>query len=84
VPRADEHPGLPRRPARHRHRGGAAAATNALHVAGKRFEDIKVVSTGGGAAGIACLNMLMKLGVKRENIWLCDSTAWSTKAGPRT
>ncbi|GAB4549857.1 MAG: NADP-dependent malic enzyme [Ruegeria sp.] len=49
-----------------------AAARNALHVAGKRFEDIKVVSTGGGAAGIACLNMLVKLGVKRENIWLCD------------
>ncbi|WP_170337645.1 NADP-dependent malic enzyme [Ruegeria arenilitoris] len=49
-----------------------AAARNALHVAGKRFEDIKVVSTGGGAAGIACLNMLVKLGVKRENIWVCD------------
>ncbi|WP_116598744.1 NADP-dependent malic enzyme [Primorskyibacter marinus] len=49
-----------------------AAATNALHVAGKAFEDIKIVSTGGGAAGIACLNMLLKLGVKRENVWLCD------------
>ncbi|MDO8984136.1 NADP-dependent malic enzyme [Cypionkella sp.] len=49
-----------------------AAATNALHVAGKSFADIKVVSTGGGAAGIACLNMLLKLGVKRENVWLCD------------
>ena len=49
-----------------------AAATNALHVAGKRFEDIKVVSTGGGAAGIACLDMLLKLGVRRENVWLCD------------
>jgi len=49
-----------------------AAATNAMHVAGKSFEDIKVVSTGGGAAGIACLNMLLKLGVKRENVWLCD------------
>jgi malate dehydrogenase (oxaloacetate-decarboxylating)(NADP+) len=49
-----------------------AAARNALHVVGKAFEDIKVVSTGGGAAGIACLNMLVKLGVKRENIWLCD------------
>jgi len=49
-----------------------AAATNALHVASKSFEDIKVVSTGGGAAGIACLNMLLKLGVKRENVWLCD------------
>ena len=49
-----------------------AAATNALRVAGKRIEDIKVVSTGGGAAGIACLNMLLKLGLKRENVWLCD------------
>ncbi|SMR81469.1 malate dehydrogenase (oxaloacetate-decarboxylating)(NADP+) [Aliiroseovarius halocynthiae] len=49
-----------------------AAATNALQVAGKSFGDIKVVSTGGGAAGIACLNMLLKLGVKRENVWLCD------------
>ena len=49
-----------------------AAARNALHVAGKSFEDIKIVSTGGGAAGIACLNMLLKLGVKRENVWLCD------------
>ena len=49
-----------------------AAATNALHVAGKRFDQIKVVSTGGGAAGIACLNMLLKLGVRRENVWLCD------------
>ena len=49
-----------------------AAAKNALHVTGKKFEDIKIVSTGGGAAGIACLNMLVKLGVKRENIWLCD------------
>jgi malate dehydrogenase (oxaloacetate-decarboxylating)(NADP+) len=49
-----------------------AAATNALYVSDKAFEDIKIVSTGGGAAGIACLNMLVKLGVKRENIWLCD------------
>ncbi len=49
-----------------------AAATNALRVSGKAFEDIRIVSTGGGAAGIACLNMLLKLGVKRENVWLCD------------
>ena len=49
-----------------------AAATNALDLAGKRFDQIKVVSTGGGAAGIACLNMLLKLGVRRENVWLCD------------
>ncbi|QFT64222.1 NADP-dependent malic enzyme [Roseivivax sp. THAF30] len=50
----------------------SAAALNAVKLAGKTLEDVKVVSTGGGAAGIACLNMLVKLGVKRENIWLCD------------
>ena len=49
-----------------------AAARNALFVAKKNIEDIKIVSTGGGAAGIACLNLLLKLGMKRENIWLCD------------
>ena len=49
-----------------------AAATNALHVVKKTFDKIKVVSTGGGAAGVACLNMLLKLGVLRKNIWLCD------------
>jgi malate dehydrogenase (oxaloacetate-decarboxylating)(NADP+) len=49
-----------------------AATVNALRVANKKIEDIKIVSTGGGAAGIACLKMLMKLGARRENIWLCD------------
>ena len=50
-----------------------AAAKNALYVADKDISQIKIVSTGGGAAGIACLNTLIKLGAKRENIWLCDS-----------
>jgi len=49
-----------------------AAATNALHVVGKTFDGIKVVSTGGGAAGAACLQMLVELGVPRESIYLCD------------
>ncbi len=49
-----------------------AAVKNALFVANKSFEEIKIVSTGGGAAGIACLNMLLKMGVRRENVWLCD------------
>ena len=49
-----------------------AAAINALRVPEKAIEDVKIVSTGGGAAGIACLNMLIKLGARRENIWLCD------------
>ncbi|EKE43283.1 malic enzyme [Oceaniovalibus guishaninsula JLT2003] len=51
----------------------AAAATNALRVAGKRFEDIKVVALGAGAAGIACLKMLMVMGVQKDNITMLDS-----------
>ncbi len=50
----------------------AAAAVNALRVAEKQFESIRVVALGAGAAGIACLKMLTKLGVRRENIILCD------------
>ncbi|WP_425091179.1 NADP-dependent malic enzyme [Tropicimonas sp. S265A] len=49
-----------------------AAALNAMRVTGRRFEDVRIVSTGGGAAGIACLNMLLKLGVRRENVTLVD------------
>ncbi|CUH39697.1 NADP-dependent malic enzyme [Jannaschia seosinensis] len=49
-----------------------AAALNALRLTGRKWRDIKVVSTGGGAAGIACLNMLVTLGVRRENVFLCD------------
>ncbi|MEM7407864.1 MAG: NADP-dependent malic enzyme [Pseudomonadota bacterium] len=49
-----------------------AAAVNALRLTERQFKDIKVVSTGGGAAGIACLNMLLTLGVRRENVFLCD------------
>ena len=50
----------------------AAAFLNGLRVVGKKLSEIKLVSTGGGAAGIACLNLLMTMGVKRENIWLVD------------
>ncbi|SDZ92383.1 NADP-dependent malic enzyme [Rubrimonas cliftonensis] len=50
----------------------AAAVTNALRLGEKRFEDLRVVSTGGGAAGIACLDLLRHLGVRRENIILYD------------
>ncbi len=72
LPRADEHPGVPRRPARHGDRGRARRRPTRSGWRGRRSRTIKIVSTGGGAAGIACLNMLMKLGARRENIWLCD------------
>src|SRR5690606_19138185 len=46
-----------------------AAATNALRVAGKKFEDIKVVSTGGGAAVIACLKIGRASCRERWKMW---------------
>jgi len=49
-----------------------AAVMNALAVVGKDIGKVKVVSTGAGAAGIACLDMLVQLGVARENIWVAD------------
>ena len=50
----------------------AAAVINGLSLLGKNIADVKLVSTGGGAAGIACLNQLVDLGLKRENVILCD------------
>ena len=50
----------------------AAAVVNGMHLLGKDLGRIKLVSTGGGAAGIACLNMLLDVGLKRENVWLVD------------
>ena len=49
-----------------------AAVTNALELAGKRIEDVKIVTSGAGAAALACLNLLVSLGAKRENIWVTD------------
>ena len=50
----------------------AAAVTNALVLANKKVGDVKVVASGAGAAALACLNQLVSLGVKRENIWVTD------------
>ena len=49
-----------------------ATVMNALRCVGKRMEDVRIVSTGGGAAGIACLNLLVSMGARRENIILVD------------
>ncbi|MFT3807116.1 NADP-dependent malic enzyme [Arenimonas sp.] len=49
-----------------------SAMLNALHVAGKRIEDVKLATSGAGAAGIACLDMLVSLGLKPENILAFD------------
>jgi len=50
----------------------AAATINAMTLAEKRLAEIKLVSTGGGAAGIACLDLLVERGVRRENVYLFD------------
>ncbi len=49
-----------------------AALLNGLQVAGKRIKDVKLVTSGAGAAALACLGLLVKLGVPRENIWVTD------------
>jgi malate dehydrogenase (oxaloacetate-decarboxylating)(NADP+) len=49
-----------------------AAILNALEVAGKKIEDVKLATTGAGAAGIACLDMLVALGMKPDNILALD------------
>lgn len=51
----------------------AAALLNCLELTGKKAQDIKVVVSGAGAAAIACTKMYMLLGVKIENILVCDS-----------
>ena len=50
-----------------------AALLNALEVAGKPIDKVKVVFNGAGASGIACAEHYVRLGVKRENITLCDT-----------
>ncbi|MFV0475527.1 MAG: NADP-dependent malic enzyme [Pikeienuella sp.] len=49
-----------------------AAAENALRIAGKAFEDIRLAVCGAGAAGTACINLLIAMGVKRENTIVVD------------
>jgi malate dehydrogenase (oxaloacetate-decarboxylating)(NADP+) len=50
-----------------------AGLLNALEIVGKRIEDVKVVFSGAGAAGIACAKFYITLGVKRENLMLVDT-----------
>mgnify|MGYP000392097391 CR=1 FL=1 len=49
-----------------------AAVSNGLELAGKKIGDVKIVASGAGAAALACLNLLVTLGAKRENIWISD------------
>ena len=51
----------------------AAAILNGLKVVGKNMDTVKLVCSGAGAAAIACLNLLVSLGIKRENIYVVDS-----------
>ncbi len=50
----------------------AAAVLNGLEVAGKSLSEVKIVTSGAGAAALACLNLLVSLGARRENIWVTD------------
>src|SRR5246127_2511833 len=50
----------------------AAAVRNALFLTGKKLEEVKISALGAGAASLACLNLLVSMGAKRENIIVCD------------
>jgi malate dehydrogenase (oxaloacetate-decarboxylating)(NADP+) len=51
----------------------AAGVINACHLTGRQLSEIKVVTNGAGAAGIACIELLKSMGVKSENVILCDT-----------
>jgi malate dehydrogenase (oxaloacetate-decarboxylating)(NADP+) len=51
----------------------AAGVINAAHLTGRKLEDLKVVCNGAGAAGIACIELLKSMGVKSDNVILCDT-----------
>jgi malate dehydrogenase (oxaloacetate-decarboxylating)(NADP+) len=58
----------------------AAAVINAMKLVGKDISKVKIVTSGAGAAAIACMNMLIAVGASRENIWIADSKGLVTKA----
>ena len=58
-----------------------AGLLNALKIVGKNIEDIKVVTSGAGAAGTAIIKLLMAVGLK--NVIMCDSKGPFGKAAPR-
>ncbi len=49
-----------------------AAVVNGLKVVGKKIDEVKLVVSGAGAAALACTGLLVKLGLKRENVWVTD------------
>ncbi|MFC6641650.1 MULTISPECIES: NADP-dependent malic enzyme [Sulfitobacter] len=51
----------------------AAGLINALHLSGKKIEDVRIVLNGAGAAGIACLELLKSMGARHDNCIMCDT-----------
>ena len=51
----------------------AAGLINALHISGKKIEDVRIVLNGAGAAGIACLELLKAMGARHQNCIMCDT-----------
>jgi malate dehydrogenase (oxaloacetate-decarboxylating)(NADP+) len=60
-----------------------AAVMNALYLSGKKLEDVKIVASGAGAAALACLNLLVSLGARRENIFVSDIEGVVYKGRPK-
>ncbi|MGB0695668.1 MAG: NADP-dependent malic enzyme [Rhodospirillaceae bacterium] len=51
----------------------AAGLINALHLSGRHMEDVRIVVNGAGAAAIACVELVKAMGVRHDNVILCDS-----------
>jgi malate dehydrogenase (oxaloacetate-decarboxylating)(NADP+) len=61
----------------------AAGLVNACHLTGRKFEDVKVVVNGAGASALACTALIKSMGVRHENVIVCDSKGviWKGREG---
>jgi len=61
----------------------AAGLVNACHLTGRKFEDVKVVVNGAGASALACTALIKSMGVRHENVTVCDSKGviWKGREG---
>ena len=67
-----QYSGIPRRPARHSDHRRRRGAQRTCGSSARKCATVKLVCSGAGAAALACLDLLVELGIRRENIWVSD------------
>lgn len=60
-----------------------AAVRNGLRLVGKNIDQVRVVASGAGAAALACLDLLVSMGLKRENVFVCDRSGVIYEGRPK-